>query len=600
MCGIAGLQLAPGRYADTQQLSSFQASLRHRGPDASGAFVSSDRGTALVSTRLAIVDLQNGNQPLTSRSGLVLVVNGEIYNAPELRAQFKTYPFVTGSDSEVVFPLFETYGLDFCRHLRGMFAIALYDEANNQLTLSRDPFGIKPLYYIESQGRFAFASEIGALLDADCAVRDTDPTARAELLQLRHVAGHKTIIPSICRIAPGQTLVIEGGAVQRAAPWTSRRRTLRRQNMAERYCGIVSASPSALLEKFDAIIRDSVQVHLRGDVPACLFFSGGIDSTILMKVAREVSPSPIEALTVGYAGHHRGDESWDALALAREAGTLCERIEMSGNDFFALAPRIAAAVDDPMSDPAVLPLYMLAKAAHDRGFKVALSGEGADELFGGYRRYRRATLPHILAAPKSRRGVFSGGKGEAALPDWAREIEACALATERNAITPLQTLLEIDMQERLRNWLLTKTDRALMAHGVEGRTPYLDRRVAVFARNLPDGLRANPRFGKRILRDWLAAHFPQARPFAKKKGFNAPIAAWIGAHQSELAALVSKQHCIVEVFAPSRVQEVFAQVERDAQPAWSLLFYALWHAHYIGKVDASGNIAAVLETSACR
>lgn len=598
MCGIAGLQLASGRETNFAQLNSLRTALRHRGPDSTGSFVSSDRGTAIVSTRLAIVDLKHGDQPLTSPSGAVLIANGEIYNAPELRAQFKDFPFATGSDCEVIFPLFDAYGLDFGRHLRGMFAIALYDEATNQLVLSRDPFGIKPLYFVEGQGRFAFASELGALLDAELAGRKVDQTSRTELLQLRHVAGNKTIIPGIRRVAPGETMVVEGGCLRQSRNWNFPRSRIRRQSIAARYCGMVHASPQALVEKFDATIRDSVRVHLRSDVPTCLFYSGGVDSSILMKVGRDVSPTSMQALTVGYQGRDGADESWDALKLARQAGVSCERVEMSGDDFWNIAPQVAAAVDDPMSDPAVLPLYLLAKAAHNNGYKVALSGEGADELFGGYRRYQRATLPSFFAPRKGRRGVFTGGLADAQLKDWREAIEACVKTNRKLTSTRLQLLLETDVQERLRNWLLTKFDRALMAHGVEGRTPFLDKRVAAFARSLPDGLRANPRFGKRILRDWLATHFPQARPFAKKKGFNVPIATWMSPHKGDLALLVSQQPGVKEALDPAVVNEVFGRCEDEPQPAWSLLHYALWHSHHILCLGTDGDIAAVLESAA--
>jgi asparagine synthase (glutamine-hydrolysing) len=207
VCGIAGLQLHAGTPIDASVLDRLTASLEHRGPDSSGRFV--DSTTALVSTRLAIVDLLHGDQPLHSASGLVLVANAEIYNAPELRARFPSFPYRTRSDCEVIFPLFDAYGVDFARHLRGMYAIALFEPVHQRLILSRDPFGIKPLYIRENGQCFSFASEPGALLAAGLAEPREDRVAKAELLQLKYVVGTKTIIEGVHRVRPGVTLSVQ-------------------------------------------------------------------------------------------------------------------------------------------------------------------------------------------------------------------------------------------------------------------------------------------------------------------------------------------------------------------------------------------------------
>src|SRR5690242_2872281 len=212
MCGIAGMQMNPGAAVPLPALDTLAHALWHRGPDATGRFVSST--TAILSTRLAIVDVAHGDQPLFSPRGVALVANGEIYNAPELREQFPDYPFKTHSDCELALPLYEKYGLDFARHLRGMYAIALFDAETEALVLARDPFGIKPLYFRENENGFAFASEMGALLGAHLAPRVLDKRAEAELLQLKYVIGTKTIVPDIRRVEAGATMVIREGAIR--------------------------------------------------------------------------------------------------------------------------------------------------------------------------------------------------------------------------------------------------------------------------------------------------------------------------------------------------------------------------------------------------
>jgi asparagine synthase (glutamine-hydrolysing) len=593
MCGIAGLQSASRNGIDVSRLDALQDALYHRGPDSNGRFVAGE--TAVLSTRLAIIDLVHGDQPLRSPSGLVLVANGEIYNAPELRAQFPDFEYRTSSDCEVVFPLFEAYGLDFARHLRGMYAIALFDPQSKRLVLARDPFGIKPLYFTQRDGRFGFASEIGAILDAGLAERREDETAKAELLQLKYVIGSKTIVPEIHRVNPGETVVVENGAIQQRRAgdgFATSRQTLR-----SRARGLFG-SPRKLLKAFDEVMSESVRFHLRSDVPCCLFYSGGIDSTILMLLSRDVARSPPHALTIGYLGKERVDESWQALRLAEAAGVNCDRIEMTPDQFWEFAPRIVAAIDDPMADPAVLPLYFLGQEAQRRRFKVAICGEGADELFGGYSRYRRATLPRISLSARRRRGVFTGAETGMHLPGWIAAMDAVERRQESIRDTRLQVLQAVDVLERLPNCLLIKLDRALMAHGVEGRTPFLDPKIAEFAMRLPDGLKSNPFYTKRFLRDWLADRFPIAEPYAKKRGFDLPLGAWMAARSSELAELVGAHPAIRQSFRAEAVGEIFSRCRQNLQPAWSLLCYALWHSHYIQGVDPGGDIASTLTAAA--
>jgi asparagine synthase (glutamine-hydrolysing) len=541
----------------------------------------------LVETRLAIVDVENGQQPMFGPAGAVLVANGEIYNAPELRAEMGgDSSFKSLSDCEPIVHLFERLGDDYAQTLRGMYGVALYDPAQRTLTISRDRFGIKPLYYIETPDYFAFASEASALFQAGLAVPTVRAAAAKELLQLKHVTGTETIFAGVTRVAPGETLVVTDGVM------TSRRVIPMLPAVTPKRMSLETA-----LKAFDKVMTESVDVHLRTDVPYGLFFSGGIDSSILLTLMQRLVGPRVQALTLGYSGQLPGDESGSALEIAQGSGAQCRRIEMTPEDFWRLAPRIAAALDDPTTDAAILPTFMLGQAARADGLKVTLCGEGADELFGGYTRYRRARLPWagFGLGHEERRGALDEAPGLAHLfPGWSAGFAEIAANQRARWKTPLRTLQAIDCCERLPNSLLMKLDRCLMANSVEGRTPFLDREVAAFALSLPDHLKASLKYGKVLLREWLARANPAARPFARKKGFNPPVGAWMAARADMLGELVAAQPGVAALIPAAAVRGVFEQAAQHHQPAWSLLFYALWHNHHILGAPFEGDISEVL------
>jgi asparagine synthase (glutamine-hydrolysing) len=581
MCGIAGVVMRNGGMPDAGVLARLQAAIAHRGPDGQGMVVRGD--TALVHNRLAIIDLVTGDQPLYSPGGAALVCNGEIYNNPELRRAMACTPFRTRSDCEPAVFLYETEGAAYAGRLRGMYAIAIHDRARNRLVLTRDPFGIKPLYYTQTDGLFAFASEPQVLLAAGLVQPGIDPRRRAELLQLKFTTGEATIFPGIRRVLPGETLVVEGGAIVER----HRRATLPAG-------GPVPLGHAAALKRLEEVLVDSVTVHLRSDVPYGLFLSGGIDSSALLALMSRITGQRIQALTVGWAGAGAVDESHEAVRLAKLMRADCHRLEMSTQDFWNLAPRIAAAIDDPTADAAVLPSYMLGKAAAG-SLKVTLCGEGGDELFGGYSRYRKRRAPwRWFTRPPRSKGVFAECEALSGWRDGVAAIEHSGCQSR----SPLQDAQAADIAEWLPNDLLTKLDRCLMAHGVEGRTPFLDPVVADFAFRLPDTLKAGVRFGKVLLRDWLARAFPQAGAYARKKGFNPPVGAWMAARADEFFPLVCAQPGVAEVMPREHVGAAFANAARESQPAWSLLFYALWHSHHVLGVPGDGDIAEVLHAGA--
>uniref|UniRef100_UPI0031D3EC88 asparagine synthase (glutamine-hydrolyzing) n=1 Tax=Inquilinus sp. TaxID=1932117 RepID=UPI0031D3EC88 len=559
----------------------------HRGPDSSGRFVADSVG--LVSTRLAIVDVAHGQQPLHGPDSTVLIANGEIYNAPALRAALGTGRCTTGSDCEPVVHLYAQQGVSFAQALRGMYAIAIYDRPRRRLVLSRDPFGIKPLYYVETDQAFAFASEPQALFKAELARAGVAALRRAELMQLKFTTGEDTIFPQVRRVLPGETLVVEDGRV------TER---LRRPALP-----VVMASrptdPDTMIKALDRVLEDSVAAHLRSDVPCGLFLSGGVDSSLLLAYARRVSDGPVPAITIGYDGSDSVDESREAVRIARLCGADCERVEMGPAAFWAVAPRVAAALDDPTGDPAALPTYCMAQAAAAAGLKVMLCGEGADELFGGYVRYRRTRLPwRWLSRPARADGIFHGFDGICGLDGWRTALGAVEGRSAEAGRSLLQTLQAIDCDEALPNALLAKLDRCLMRHGVEGRTPFIDPVVAEFAFSLPDRTKVGLQHGKLLLRRQLAAMLPDRVATARKRGFNTPVGRWMVERRDRLRLLLPQQPGLAEFVRPDLVRRLCDEAAAYPQQAWSLLFYALWHSHHVMGLSPDGTVEDVLAQAA--
>jgi len=583
MCGLAGVMTRDGVPPDPAMLDRLLQALAHRGPDGQGRLVRG--GVALLHTRLAIVDLDTGDQPLFAghgpQDGPALVCNGEIYNNPELRAAMATTPFRTKSDCEPALWRYLADGERFADGLRGMYALAIHDPDRGRLVLSRDPFGIKQLYYICDQRGFFFASEPQALIAAGLVAPDVDARARAELLQLKFTTGAATIFPGITRLLPGETLVVEHGAI------------VARHHQAALPEGPPRALAGDGLDALERVLLDSVTVHLRSDVPYGLFLSGGIDSAAVLALMHRATGQRIHALTCGWDGVGV-DETAEAARLAAAQGAVCERVAMGEADFWALAPRIAAAIDDPTADAAVLPTWMLGRAARAAGLKVTLCGEGADELFGGYTRYRKRRAPwRWFARPPRSRGVLGDLP---ALAGWRDGIAAQERRME-GGWSAVQAAQAADIAEWLPNDLLVKLDRCLMAHGVEGRTPFLDRHVAAFAFPLPDSRKVDIRFGKVLLRRWLARAFPQAGAFARKKGFKPPVGTWIAGRAARVAPLLAAQPGVAAIIDSATVSARLADAERNPQAAWSLLFYGLWHCRHVLGADPSGDVEAVLRAA---
>ncbi|HUZ73857.1 MAG TPA: asparagine synthase (glutamine-hydrolyzing) [Stellaceae bacterium] len=572
MCGIAGMMTLNGEPPQAAVLQAMEAALRHRGPDGTGHYRAGDVG--MVQTRLAIIDLATGDQPLYEPGGAALVANAEIYNYIELRAALPGVVFSTASDCEVPLHLYRRHGLDYARHLRGMYAIALADPASGRLVLTRDPFGIKPLYYAETAQGFAFASEPRTLIAAGLVAAELMRGARNELLQLQFTTGRDTIFAGISRVLPGETVVVTKGRIVE-----------RRRQAALGEGAVAAMDENTALAALDRALEDSVRLHQRADVPYGMFLSGGIDSAAVLAMMARLNERPVKAFTVGFAHHGAADERAQAAVVARALGAEHVEIEFREADFWRLLPEIAQAMDDPAADYAVLPTYKLAAVAREAGLKVVLTGEGGDEFFAGYGRYRSVMRPWWAGGRliRGRGNLDRLGLLRGELAGWRDGIAAAELQAAQPGRTRLQVAQATDCADWLPNDLLTKLDRCLMAHGVEGRVPFVDTAMADLAFHLPDALKLRQGLGKWLLRRWVGAHVPAAAPFAKKRGFTVPAGQWIARRGAQLGPLVARQPGVREICLPDAVEKLFRNPSRrhESFAAWTLLFYALWHRCHI-------------------
>ena len=583
MCGIAGLALAPSATPpDPATLAALTRALAHRGPDGTGH--SAVGRVALVQNRLAIIDLAGGDQPLFAGAA-TLIANAEIYNYRELRAGLADTSFATNSDCEPPLHLWLRDGTAYGHSLRGMYAIAIHERGRRTVTLSRDPFGIKPLYTAQVPGGIAFASEPQALLAAGLVSRGLRPSAREELLQLQFTTGAETIFPGIERVLPGETLTIADGHVLD-----------RRRVGALPEGGPEEISEAAALDRLDRALMESVDLHQRSDVPYGMFLSGGTDSAAILAVMARLNAEPVLAFTAGFDAPG-ADERPRAAALARACGARHETLEITAVMVWEHLPEIVACMDDPAADYAIIPTWFLARRAR-QDVKVVLSGEGGDELLAGYGRYRSAMRPWWLGGRVLRaRGTFDRlDVLRARAEGWRDGIAVAEGVAATGGRTRLQAAQATDIADWLPHDLLLKLDRCLMAHAVEGRTPFLDPAVAAASFRLPDALKVRDRRGKYLLRRWLATHLPAADPFAPKQGFTVPVGAWIAAQGARLGPLVAAQPGVAEIAEPGRVAALFRHAEDRHQgfAAWTLLFYALWHRAHVLGLPAAGDTFATL------
>ncbi len=608
MCGIAGiLAFADGREPRDETLAAMVAVIRHRGPDEQTWTVRGRVGLGI--SRLAIIDPEGSHQPLANETGdVVLVFNGEIYNYRELHATLEKdgHRFATRGDGEVIVHGYEQWGTGVFARLRGMFAIALWDDRRRRLVLARDRMGIKPLYVATTPHAFLFASEAKAFFASGM----VEPALRPELidtyLAYRYVPAPDTLFRGVRKVRPGEFHVVENGV-----------------ESIERY-HVHAFTPKAKIgeaeaaEQLDELLTRSIEYHLQSDVPLGVFLSGGLDSGFLTALASEHTSGALDTFSVGFDRGGIYDETAAAEVVSRRFKTRQHSLRMGAAEYLRMLPGAVYHFDEPMADPSSVPMMAISRLAAGH-VKVVLSGEGADELFAGYPRYfgeafaARLTLPGALAAfgartlPLSRsaaRGLHGIGLRDVTrrhlfwqtivsepqrrllLLDAARGNGHALAAAERFAaeaggIDPIDRLFYFDIASWLVEDLLLKKDKMGMSASIEARVPYLDQDVVAFALRLPVALKVRGLKGKRVFRRLLRNRLPEEILKRPKVGFAVPLDAWFSGELASVlhATLTERDAFLAPFVSRDAVAEMCAR-QRAGRPVslelLSLLVLELW------------------------
>ena len=627
MCGISGYFLSPGHHERVPDLKRMTGLLEHRGSDEKGFFQNDRVGLGIQ--RLCIIDLETGQQPMANENKTVrLVFNGEIYNHRELRCLLETrgHNFTTRSDTEVLVHGYEEWGEELLGRLRGMFALALWDKAKDSLLLARDPFGIKPLYYAQVNHTFLFASEMKAILADRKVQRGIDPVALDQYLSFLYIPEPRTIFTSVKALPPGHFMLLKSGEVRPRRYWKFEP------------CPDESLSRSSLLEEIRSGIEESVRAMLEADVPLGVFLSGGMDSTAILAMMPRHSREKVKTFTLGFGARER---NWDELDAARRVAAFFR----TDHQEFRIEPRIVNDLplvirhfDQPFANPTSLLLYYLSAEA-SRSVKVALTGTGGDEMFGGYPRYKAMVYHRLygkippsireglsalgnffledgnngnLGPQRIRRFLSAGNRSftEAYLnilqpiDEGKREGIYTSEFRERlegqdsldfirphlnggNALPPLEKLMQADLNTYLPFNQLAYCDRMSMASSLELRVPFVDQELVKLAGRIP--LRQKLLHGrtKGLFREAMAPFLPPEVLSAPKLGLNLPIALWFRKELREwMRSLLSPE--IIRrrgYFVPESVQAILSEHDSGKRDRslfiWALLVLEIWHQIYI-------------------
>ena len=630
MCGITGaIWTDPNRAIDGPTLRKMTDVIRHRGPDDEGSYTSDFSlrppyepmpGVALGFRRLSIIDLEGGHQPMSNEDGTVWVVfNGEIYNYQALRRRLDGagHSFRTTSDTETIVHLYEDEGLEFVQHLNGMFAIAIWDSRHRRLVMARDRIGQKPLVYRHEPGRLLFASELKSLLQVNDVPRDIDAGAIDDYLTYQYIPHPKTIFSGIRKLPPGHLAVYQDGELDVRPYWQP-------DLNHEQTIGATAAS-ARLVE----LMTSSVEMRMRSDVPLGAFLSGGVDSSLIVALMQQRSSQPIKTFTIGFpiAAY---DETSYARQVARHIGTDHEELQVTP-DAISILPKLVWNYDEPFADSSAIPTWYVSEVTR-RHVTVALSGDGGDELFAGYPRYKAVWLANqldqlgpirtFLKAPFWQK--IPGSRQKSLVRRFKRFSEFLGKTPQRRYLEWIAIYNESrraaiyrdDFVERLPNsdpfdflgqaWaragsrdvvigasladlttylpcdLMTKVDIASMAHSLEVRQPFLDYRVVEFAASLPLSLKFTRGTGKLLLRRAFGHLLPRAIWNRKKMGFGVPLENWFRQELRELThdTLLSDSTRIQEWFRRDAIEKLVAEHESKqfdhAYRLWSLLVLELW------------------------
>jgi asparagine synthase (glutamine-hydrolysing) len=621
MCGIAGLA---GERPDRDILFAMGASLAHRGPDDSGTMITPEAGFAF--RRLAIIDVAGGNQPIWNEDrSAAIILNGEIYNHRRLRADLEArgHRFTTQTDVEPVLHLWEEEGEGCLCHLEGMFALAIWDARSSSLLLARDRLGKKPLYYHQlAAGGLVFGSEIKALLQHPAVPRRPDLGAIDQFLSLQYVPTPRTAFEGIRRLPPASWLRWSANGIHEGRYWEVD------------FEPKLDLAPSELQERLLTLLDQAVRDRLESEVPLGVFLSGGIDSSAVVAYAAKAIGRPLQTFSIAFEDR-RYDESKHARLVAACFGTEHHELRLSGISA-DLIEQIVWHHDQPFGDSSAVPAFQLAQVARPH-VTVVLTGDGGDESFGGYDRYRTVfAMRHLFATPAGvRRAALTlskamGGRGRKfaeVAPETAAEAYGASLihlpssrkpelytAAFRDAAAPpaplsflrgleraslVDGMLETDLHHYLPDDLLVKMDVATMASSVEARSPLLDHRLVEFMAAVPARFKVNHGSGKVLFRRALRGVLPESILNRRKMGFGVPIGRWLRNDLKPMLeeVVLSDKALSRGYFDPLAARRLVRSVldgnDRDRYVAWDLMMLELWHRTFIDVAPRSRQTASI-------
>src|SRR6266516_5568182 len=614
MCGICGV-VGP---IDASVLERMTETMVHRGPDDEGFHLAD--GVGLGAQRLSIIDVAGGHQPIANEDGTVVVVfNGEIYNHRELRSRLETqgHRFATRSDTEVLVHLYEEYGDASVHLLQGMFAFALWDEKRRRLLLARDRLGIKPLYYVQANGSFLFASEVKALLEHPDVEAAIDLQAIDLYLAFRYVPGPDTLFRGVKKLPPGHILVLQDGRAQVRRYW---------ELVLGDFHSAIDLNDA--VDEFQSLLRETVSRHLISDVPVGLLLSGGLDSGAVAAMTAAARAEPIATFTVGFDLPGSHNELAQARVVAKHLGTDHHELVLAA-DAAELLPGLVRHLDEPVADPALLPTYLICRFAR-ASVPVVLTGEGGDELLGGYpryawfarakrlqrllpswvrqgvllplgrvaplgRRYQRA-LDNLLAQrddvtrqlhwvagldPALKPGLLSRELRDAIRPGGPEAVLAPFLGSVGVPAEVMQRLMALDMHTWRVDDVLTKMDKMSMAASVEARVPFLDHRLVEFVASLPLAVKLQ-HGAKTLLKHAVKPLVPPSTIRRRKHAFQVPLDQWLSGplHGFARDTLLDRRARARGWFDAASVEKLLApngaRPPTDGQSVWTLLCLELW------------------------
>jgi len=618
MCGICGIiNFDHDHHVEENILLKMRDVMIHRGPDDAGLYLKENVG--LGHRRLSIIDLAGGRQPMSNEDGSVWIsYNGEIYNYIELKERLLSsgHIFKTNSDTEVIIHAYEEFGESCLDHLRGMFAFAIWDENKRRLFAARDRLGIKPFYYTVSDGSLIFASEIKSILVNEQVERKVDEKALYYYLNVRYVPGPLTMFAGIYKLQPGHYLISNGSSISIKNYWDLKD------------CTAFDIDPAKNNEStFYDLIRDCVRMRLMSEVPLGVFLSGGIDSSLVVALMSEISNNQIKTFSVGYKDDYGVNEFDYAAIVAEKFNTEHHEFPISSQDFHDFLPKLVWHMDEPVSDPAAIPLFYLSQYAKDY-VTVVLSGEGADEIMAGYYIYKKMlTIEKFRKLPGLVRdkiilrllsSIFRNGK-LAKYVEFAKiplelRYKGVSRAFEKKDLENLykekpnldeslddhyrayfekvqngnllNKMLYVDTKTWLPDDLLMKADKMTMAASQELRVPFLDHKLAEFAYRLPQSEKLNGNVTKYLLRKIASNILPEAIINREKKGFPIPISQWFKGDLFDLSreVLLDSSSVSKEYFDHAYIARLIDGHKNDkfnnSEKIWNLIVFEYWYDNY--------------------